>query len=406
MKKSSFVTDKSRRRFLEQTAGVLAAAAGTMVLGPRSAWAAEPIRVGIATDLTGGLGVQGTVNARIAKLFAHSVNTDGGLLGRPIHLYVVDTATSEAVGVHKASELIRRDNVDVVFGGITSAMRNALKGPILGRGGSLYFYPELYEGGECTKYLYCTGPVPPQQINPLIPWLAKNVGTKYWMASANYVWPHSLNATTKPLIEKNGGEVLGEDYFPLDQTDYGALVQKIMNSDTQIVFSTLIPPGVQVFLKQLYNAGFNKRGGRVVAVNIDDTSSSLIPSYILDGVISSLDYFASLDDAFDKQMRAQYENMFPNAKVGIGASAGATGMYRALLLWAQAVREAKSIKRDSVAEALDNAKIAHGPGGPAKMVPGQRHCSMNMYIAVANKHGSFEVVERSDSLIAPQQCVS
>ena len=30
--------------------------------------------------------------------------------------------------------------------------------------------------------------------------------------------------------------------------------------------------------------------------------------------------------------------------------------------------------------ALDHAKIAEGPGGPAEMVPGQHHVRMNMYI--------------------------
>jgi len=406
MKKSPITTDTSRRRFLEQAAGVLATTAGATILGPTWSWAAEPIRVGIATDLTGPIGVEGKVNARIAKLFAQNVNAQGGLLGRPIQLHIVDTASTPSVGVKKASELIRRYNVDVVLGGITSAMRNALKGPILGRGGSLYIYPQLYEGQECTNYLYCTGPVPAQQIDPLIPWLTKNVGTKFWLPSANYVWPHVLNAYTKPVIEANGGEVLGEEYFPLDQTDYGALVQKIMNSDTQIVFTTIIPPGIQAFLKQLYNAGFNKRGGRVVCVYFDDNSSSLVPNYILEGMVSSLDYFPTLDDPFDKQMRAEYNKMFPDAKVGVGGGAAVTGMYRGLLLWAEAVKQAKSVKRDPVAEALDHAKIAQGPGGPAEMVPGERHCRMNMYIGVADKQGVFEVVEKSDGLVDPKECTS
>ncbi len=404
MSQKSGPRNPSRRDFLIKSSALLGAAAGTVVLGPRRAWAAEPIRVGIATDLTGALAVQGKANANVAKMFASQVNASGGLLGRPVHLYVVDTASTPAVGVRKASELIRRDNVDIVFGGITSAMRNAIKGPIVERGRTLYVYPQLYEGGECTPYLYCTGPVPPQQIEPLVPWLIDNVGKNFWFPSANYVWPHVINKYTRKSVEKHGGKVLGEEYFPLNQTDYSAVVQKIMHSDTNVVFCSVIPPGIGPFLQQLHDAGFAKRGGRVACIYFDDNDSNLVSDEILAGMVSSLDYFASLEDPFDKHMRAQYRKMFPNAKEQIGAGGASTGMYRGLLLWQKAVTEAKSVKRDPVAEALDHAEIAHGPGGPAQMVPGERHCRMRMYIGVANKQGKFQVVKRSKGMLNPDQC--
>jgi branched-chain amino acid transport system substrate-binding protein len=47
------------------------------------------------------------------------------------------------------------------------------------------------------------------------------------------------------------------------------------------------------------------------------------------------------------------------------------------------VKEAGSLKQEGVVRALDHAKIAEGPGGPAEMVPGQHHARMSMYIAQA-----------------------
>ena len=67
-------------------------------------------------------------------------------------------------------------------------------------------------------------------------------------------------------------------------------------------------------------------------------------------------------------------------------------MYRGLKLWEAAVNEAGSLNQDDVIRALDHAKIAEGPGGPAEMVPGQHHVRMNMYIARA-KSGNFEIVK-------------
>jgi hypothetical protein len=67
------------------------------------------------------------------------------------------------------------------------------------------------------------------------------------------------------------------------------------------------------------------------------------------------------------------------------------------------VKEAGSLEQEAVIKALDHAKIADGPGGPAEMVPGQHHVRMNMYIAQAS-NGKFKVVE-SLGVIDPEECV-
>ena len=98
-----------------------------------------------------------------------------------------------------------------------------------------------------------------------------------------------------------------------------------------------------------------------------------------------------------------YEQMYPNTKYLLAAGSAATGMYRGMMLWAAAVKEAGKLDRDSVAHALDHAKIDVAPGGPAEMVPGKRHCKMKMYIAVA-KGGHYEIVYRSAGLVDPKEC--
>jgi branched-chain amino acid transport system substrate-binding protein len=78
-------------------------------------------------------------------------------------------------------------------------------------------------------------------------------------------------------------------------------------------------------------------------------------------------------------------------------------MYRGMMLWAAAVKEAGKVDRDSVAHAIDHAKIDLAPGGPAEMVPGKRHCKMKMYIAVA-KNGAFDIINQSSGLVDPKEC--
>jgi len=168
------------------------------------------------------------------------------------------------------------------------------------------------------------------------------------------------------------------------------------------VFNTTIPPGVAALFKQLYEAGFSKNGGRLACVYYDENALNITPANEIEGLASCLDYFKAVNDPYGNKIQAEYTKLF-GTKNPFTAGSAATGMYRGLRLWAVAVTEAKSVKRDAVAPALDHAKIADGPGGPSEVVPG-RHVKMNMYTAVA-KSGRYEIVEKSKGPVMPGECV-
>ena len=104
----------SRRRFLESTLwmGAVAAGAGGIIVPP--AWGqGNPIKVGIATDLTGPIGFAGKANANVATMVANDINAKGGVLGRSLQLFIEDTASNESVAVNNVRKLIQRDRVVV-----------------------------------------------------------------------------------------------------------------------------------------------------------------------------------------------------------------------------------------------------------------------------------------------------
>src|SRR5213083_1104096 len=96
-----------------------------------------------------------------------------------------------------------------------SSTRQAIKGPAVVQGKKLYIYPEQYEGQESDPLIFCTGPVPAQQVEPLIPWLMQKTGAKkFYLPSADYIWPHTLNKKVREVATANGGAIVGEEYFP------------------------------------------------------------------------------------------------------------------------------------------------------------------------------------------------
>src|SRR6266700_2045268 len=331
------------------------------------------IRVGVIADQTGPLSVMGVANANVARMLVDDINRRGGLLGRKIDLYLEDGATIDSVAEAKAIKLVQHDKVDVIFGGIFSSTRQAIKGPAVAKGRTLYIYPEQYEGQECDPLIFCTGPVPAQQVDPLIPWMMQKTGAKkFYLPSADYIWPHVMNKKVRQVVTANGGAIVGEEYFPLDHTDYAKTIEKITSSGAEVVFNTIVPPGLTPFLEQLHNSGFTKRGGHIVCTYFDENILNLVPAGHVEGLYSCLDFYQNVSDPFSKELINQYDKLYPgDAKFTAGSAC--SGLYRGLKLWEAAVKEAGSLKQDDVIKALDHAKIAEGPGGPAAMVPGQHH---------------------------------
>ncbi len=352
----------------------------------------DPIKVGVVTDLTGPLSFMGIANANVAEMVVNDINANGGLLGRPLRLFVEDSATDDEAAEQAATRLVEEHDVDVILGGIYSSTRQAIKGPAVVRGKKLYIYPEQYEGQECDPLIFCTGPVPAQQVEPLFPWLMKRTGAKtFYLPSADYIWPHVLNEKVREVVTAHGGSIVGEEYFPLDHEDYAATVDRIVASGADVVFNTIVPPGLTPFLEQLYNSGFTKRGGQIVCTYFDENFLNLVPAEHVEGLYGCLDYYQDVSDPFSTALVERYNELYPgSAKFTAGSAC--TGMYRGLKLWASAVTAAGSLDQDAVVKALDESSIAEGPGGPAEMVPGQHHLRLNMYIAQA-RGGTFKVVE-------------
>jgi branched-chain amino acid transport system substrate-binding protein len=222
----------------------------------------------------------------------------------------------------------------------------------------------------------------------------------FYLPSADYIWPHVLNARVRDVVTANGGSIVGEEYFPLDHLDYRATVDRIAASGADVVFNTIVPPGVTSFLELLHESGFSSRGGHLVCTYFDENFLNMVPAAHVEGLYSCLDYYQAVDDPFSRELLAQYDTLYPGAAKFTGGS-GCSGLYRGIRFWASAVAEAGTLEQAEVIAALDHAEIAEGPGGPAAMVPGQHHARLQMYIAHA-RVGRFEIVETLGA-IDPQE---
>ena len=201
-----------------------------------------------------------------------------------------------------------------------------------------------------------------------------------------------MNARVREVVTANGGAIVGEEYFPLDHMDYGATVERIMASGADVVFNTIVPPGVSPFFEQLHESGFTRRGGQLVCTYFDENFLNMVPAAHVEGLYSCLDYYQAVDRPVQPEAARAVRRALSRRRQVHRRQRLLRPLPRAPALGrGRRRRPARSTQADVIA-ALDHAEIAEGPGGPAAMVPGQHHVRMHMYIAQA-RDGRFEIVE-------------
>lgn len=129
----SSVFSFSRRAAMGATAAAgLMAAAGI-------AKAEEPIKIGLIASLSGPSAKSGEAITRGMTLAITEINAAGGVLGRPLELIRRDDEANPGKGLTAARELIQREGVTVLFGGLQTPVSlaivpfvNQIKVPFMG----------------------------------------------------------------------------------------------------------------------------------------------------------------------------------------------------------------------------------------------------------------------------------
>lgn len=371
------------RRTAIKTIGIGAAAAATGLGFPGILKAADTIKIGFLYALTGVVASQGTVQ-RDASVFAvEQINAKGGVGGRKLEYVVEDSQGTTQASTEKTRKLIQRDKVDVIIGLLMSNARQASLS-VAKKAKKLLIYPTFYEGGECDKYLVVTGALPNQQIDPLVPWLMKNVGKSIYFAGADYIWPRGSAAAVKASVEKHGGKYAGEDFFPFDITDYGPALQRIKKAGPDIIWHALIDPNS--FTRQYNGLGMK---AQLVSMNMNEVwSVPVAPLY--EGTISTSAYLMTIDTPENKEFLSKFK-----AKHGKDAlvTQFSEPAYDAVLLYAKAVEKAGSTDTEKVIKAITQIKI-DAPQGKIHISPVNQHIWSNCVAGRGRKDGMIDVIER------------
>ncbi|MHB1652614.1 MAG: urea ABC transporter substrate-binding protein [Desulfitobacteriaceae bacterium] len=357
----------------------------------------DTIKVGILHSLSGTMAIS-EVSVKDAELMAvDEINATGGVLGKKIVPVIEDGASDWPTFAEKAKKLLQQDKVATIFGGWTSASRKAML-PVVEENNGLLWYPVQYEGMESSKNIVYTGAEPTEQIVPAVSWLLKNKGKDFYLLGSDYVFPRTANKIIKAQLKAEGGNLVGEEYTPLGDTDYSTIINKIKAAKPKVIFNTLNGDSNVAFFKQLHDAGITSKDLTVMSVSVAEEEIRGIGAENIAGNLVAWNYFQTTDTPENKAFVEKYKAKYGSNRVTDDPiEAG----YFSVYLWAQAVKKAGSVDVDKVREAFKSGIEYKAPEGLVKIDPENQHTWKTVRIGEIQRDGMIKEIWSSEQPIKP-----
>lgn len=321
-----------------------------------------------------------------AEVAVREINTEGGLLGRELAVTPVDGGDSPRAVAEEVCRLVRRGLVDAVVGWHISAVRQELAPRLAGV--VPYVYTALYEGGERTPGVFCTGEVPAAQLGPGMRWLREHAGVRRWhIVGDDYIWPRGSAAAARRWARRLGLSVVGETYVPLGCQDFRPVVEQVARSGADGVLMLLVGADSVLFNREFAAAGL---AGSMVRFSslLDENMLLAIGPDSTDAMYAAAGFFESLATADALDFTGRYAAVH-GFSAPLPTSMGES-CYEGLRLLATLVRQAGSLRPAKLMAASAGAGY-DGPRGPVHLRRG--HLVQDVYIARVDGV-EFSVLER------------
>jgi branched-chain amino acid transport system substrate-binding protein len=201
--------------------------------------AKEPIKIGVIQPLTGSVAYDGQSWVHGAQIAEREINAVGGVLGRPIKLFIEDGRCNPAASVSAAEKLITSEKVPVIAGSFCSSATKAVM-PVAERN-KIPLVTGVSSAPDLTKvlhpYFFRACPEESMYSPTFANHMVKKMGLKTLVSIAvNDDWGRGTTETMVHEFTSIGGKVLEELYFEHGETDYSPFLTKIKAMNPDAVF--------------------------------------------------------------------------------------------------------------------------------------------------------------------------
>lgn len=372
-----------------------AAPAGAQDASPAAAPSGEPIKIGSPYNLTGGYASIDNPAANGSKLAVKEINAAGGVLGRPLEIFIEDGKSDIPTITSVTKKLVEEDGVNALAG-LTDTSYMLAAGPVAQDAG----LPFLDVGGTAPlittvgDYIFML----PFGDNVQAAVAAEFASEKGWKTAA-LLFDEAMDYTKflakyfkdRYTMEDIGGQIVSEQTYSMGDTDFSAQLTEFKNLDPQpdFLFVSSNPGEIGTIIKQARDLGLE-----MPIVGGDGYDTPLLAE--LAGTEAANNVFFTThqgiygDDPAAAAFAEAYEAEYGNPPEAVFAALG----YDGIKLMADAMTRAGTIDGAAVRDALAATQGFQGVTGTISYEPGSRIPSKSVALieVVDGKNQLLEIV--------------
>lgn len=312
----------------------------------------DPLKVGMATTLSGAIALFGVANQNGAQLAVDELNAAGGVLGRPVELIVRDEEARPEEGLAQARDLIISEEVDVMLGPVSSGVALAITELTGERGVPFIVHTSNTEAlmtEQFNPYMVSVVPNTGMEARAQGVDLADSGYTQWATIAPDYEFGQRQTGTFVETIQENnpGVDIVEEQWPELGETDFQPFITSLLSSGAEAVYSPLFATDLVTFTRQAEDLGFFDRT-YFTALYETDALQELGDEFDLDGVRA----YSRCPFTIDTPEMAGFVERYSDQHDQI-PSDWACMAYDAVMLWAQVVEENGTEDPDEFVETVE-----------------------------------------------------
>jgi branched-chain amino acid transport system substrate-binding protein len=247
----------TKRKWLALAVALLAI---TLFTAASSAQAADEIRIGFLSPLSGGFAKPGTECKDGFQLFWDQAGNTAG--GKPVKVIYGDSGCNPDKTINQARRLVHQEKVHFLVGPLCGHAGIALAQVAKETQTPLILF--VAAADKLTKWdrhplIVRTGFSSSQDAHPFGEWLVKEKGVKSaTFIGQDYAFGQEKTLGAVETFKKAGGKVDKIIWAPLSTKDYGPLLAGIP-SDTGAVVATVVGGNRVLFFQQWFDFGFDRK---------------------------------------------------------------------------------------------------------------------------------------------------
>ncbi|WP_367141807.1 ABC transporter substrate-binding protein [Rhodoferax sp.] len=232
-------------------------AGAALALGALTAFAADPIKIGSVLSVTGPAAFLGDPELKTLQMYVESINSKGGVLGRPLQLVHYDDGSDAGKANGFAKRLINDDKVDVIVGGTTTGATMSMVPlvekaaiPFISLAGAVVIVEPV------KKWVFKTPHTDRMAAEKVFDDLKKRGLTKVALLSETSGFGQSGKKETEAVAAKHGITLVASETYGPKDTDMGPQLTKIRNTaGVQAVFVFGLGQGPAIVTKNYKQLG-------------------------------------------------------------------------------------------------------------------------------------------------------